>query len=330
MSEIAVQSIARVATQSFQSFSQASGAVLEALSARLSGEAVLAAQFDHSEAEYRVLDSRPSKIDALEAGLTVALDASPCFHMAADRAPRLCEDVAHDAVYGGLEFMQTRGVRSYCGVPLEMSDGNRVGSLCSLSLEPGRFGEADLEYMAVLGRILAYEWERVKRELELRRLKEEVRRQDVADPLTGVLHRRGFLEALEREWDLAQRGSMESWLVVATLEGLVAANERFGHAMGDLLIKDGARALSAVARGADIVGRVSGDQFAVILVGCKGREGADAFCERLGIALARTTGERPAAVDLAFGVQALAEAPTAVAALHTGETLAREPVPHST
>ena len=326
----AVRSIARVATQSFQSFSQASRAVLRALEEQIPDAALIVTQFDHSEAEYRVLDARPNGMNGVDAGTTLALGASFCFHMAADTAPRLCGDAVVDPVYGGLEFRRTTAVRSYCGVPLEMSDGNRVGSLCAMSPVPDRFDEDDLEYMSVLARILAYEFERVLRELELRRLKEEARRQDVTDPLTGVLHRRGLVERLEREWELAQRGSVESWLAVVTLDGLVSANERFGHAMGDLLIKDAARALSAVARGADIVGRVSGDQFAVLLVGCKGREGVDAFCGRLSIALARTTSDRPAPVELTFGIQALGEAPSAMDALESAEREARAPaVPSS-
>lgn len=330
MKDLAVESIANVATQSFQSFAHASRAVLEALSHELPGDTLLVSQHDHNEGEYRILDARPNGMEGVEAGTTLPLESTFCFHMAADQAPRLARDVTADPVYGHLDSGQIRGVRSYVGVPLEMSDGNRVGSLCAMSTAADRFDDADLQYMSVLGRILAYEFERVKRERELRRLREEVRRQDVADPLTGVLHRRGFLEQLQRGWEHSQSGGLESWLVAATLEGLPAVNERFGQAMGDLLIKDAARALAAVARGADVVGRVSGDQFAVLLIGCKGQEGADAFGGRLRIALERTTSERPAALDLGVGMLPLADCPSPVVALAQAEAMARAPVAHST
>jgi diguanylate cyclase (GGDEF)-like protein len=330
MSHASVASIAQVASQSFQSFAHASRAVLDALSDELPGDTLIVSQHDHNEGEYRILDARPNGMEGVEAGTTLPLESTLCFHMANDHAPRLTRDATADPVYGGLESRQGEDVRSYVGVPLEMSDGNRVGSLCAMSSRPDRFDDADLEYMSVLGRILAYEFERVKRERELRRLREEVRRQDVADPLTGVLHRRGFLEQLEREWEQAREGRMETWLVVATLEGLPSVNERFGQAMGDLLIKDAARALAAVARGADVVGRVSGDQFAVLLIGCRGQEGADAFGGRLRIALERTTSERPASLDLGLGVLPLADAESPVAALEQAEGNAREPVAQST
>ena len=207
MTHASVASIAQVASQSFQSFAHASRAVLDALSDELPGDTLVVSQHDHNEGEYRILDARPNGMEGVEAGTTLPLESTFCFQMANDHAPRLTGDTTADPVYGGLESRQGKDVRSYVGVPLEMSDGNRVGSLCAMSSSPDRFDDGDLEYMSVLGRILAYEFERVKRERELRRLREEVRRQDVADPLTGVLHRRGFLEQLEREWDLARGGA---------------------------------------------------------------------------------------------------------------------------
>jgi diguanylate cyclase (GGDEF)-like protein len=249
--------------------------------------------------------------------------------MTSDRAPRLSGSVADDPVYGAIDIQRQRGIRSYVGVPLELSDGTRIGALSALSGEPDRFEDSDLEFMAVLGRMLAYEWERVKRELELRRLKDEARGQDDTDPLTGIAHRRAFVTRLEREWELNQRGSAESWLVVVTLTGLVEANERFGHAMGDLLLKDAARALGAVARGPDVVGRIGGDQFGAVLVGCKGAEGAAAFCDRLRLAMARVTGERPTVIESSYAVGALTESASAEAALQTAEAQAREPLPSS-
>jgi diguanylate cyclase len=198
MTDGPVASIAQVATQSFQSFAHASRAVLEALSGELPGDTLLVSQLDHSEGEYRVLDARPNGLEGVEAGQTLPLESTFCFHMATDQAPRLVGDAGEHPIYSALDFYRAKGVRSYVGVPLEMSDGNRVGTLCAMSTDPDRFDDSDLQYMTVLGRILAYEFERVKRERELRRLREEARRQDVADPLTGVLHRRGFLEQLER------------------------------------------------------------------------------------------------------------------------------------
>ncbi len=52
------------------------------------------------------------------------------------------------------------GIRSYVGVPLELSTGERAGSLCLNSTRVGRFDEFHLRALSVLGRLLGYEFER--------------------------------------------------------------------------------------------------------------------------------------------------------------------------
>jgi diguanylate cyclase (GGDEF)-like protein len=324
----AIGAAARIAGRSFQSFSQATGSVLETLAREFPQSVLIVSQLDYAEGEYRVLDARGDARAGLEAGLTLPLDAAPCFHMATDAASRLCNDISADPIYGSLELFSTRDVSAYVGAPLELSDGSRVGALAALSLSPDAYDTEDLELLSVAARMLGYEWERVRREREVRRLSGLLRQQDVSDPLTGLADRQRFSASLDREWQLTQRGGVSSYLVVLTVEGLVATNERFGSAMGDLLIKDVARALSAVTRGTDVVGRVTGSQFGVVLVDCNGEEGAAAFCGRLRAALDRVTSERPAPVEISFGVQSLGDAPSAPTVLELAEQNARQaPMP---
>jgi diguanylate cyclase (GGDEF)-like protein len=176
----------------------------------------------------------------------------------------------------------------------------------------------------VMGRMLAYEWERVNRELELRRLKEQLRDAEKTDPATGVENRQSFLATVERDWLLTQRGTLSSYLVVVELSGLDAAKGQFGDAMGDLFLRDVARALQAVSRKTDAVGRVGDNRFAVLLVGCNGDAGAVAFINRMRIALARTMSERPATVDTAIGFHALADSTSASDALESAERIVHE------
>lgn len=326
----AIGAAARIAGRSFQSFSQATGSVLEVLSTVFPDSVLLVSQLDYAEGEYRILDSRGEAGTGLEAGVTLPLDASLCFQMATDAASRLCNDLASDGVYGALELPRARGLHSYVGVPLELSDGTRVGSLAAAARVPGAYDAQDLELLAVVGRMLAYEWERVRREREVRRLRGLLRQQDISDPLTGLADRQRFTASLDREWRLTQRGGVSSYLVVLTVEGLTATHERFGAAMGDLILKDVGRALAAVARGTDVAGRVGADQFGVILVDCNGEEGAAAFCNRLRTALDRVTSERPAPVEISFGVQSLDDTPSAPTVLELAEQSARRtPLPAS-
>jgi diguanylate cyclase (GGDEF)-like protein len=86
------------------------------------------------------------------------------------------------------------------------------------------------------------------------------------DPLTPLLNRRAFLRELRRVLTFAQRYGGPASLIYFDLDGFKAVNDRFGHAAGDAALKGVAERLRAQVRESDIVGRIGGDEFGVILV----------------------------------------------------------------
>lgn len=104
------------------------------------------------------------------------------------------------------------------------------------------------------------------------------------DPLTGVLNRRGFIDAAERELARAQRYGRPFALAYADVRGLKAVNDTQGHLAGDGLIRQATRLLEDSARADDVVGRLGGDEFGVLLVE-QNQEGADAVASRIREAL---------------------------------------------
>jgi diguanylate cyclase (GGDEF)-like protein len=319
MSANPIGGLSRIATRTFQSFSEAAGAVLELLERELPAGKLVLGELNYRDGEYRVIDTRGNSVEGFERGLKMALPQSFCAHMAEDRAPRFAADAAEDPVYGKLGLRECLSIRSYIGVPLEISDGTRVASLCAVAGEPGQYDQSHLELLTVCGRLLAYEWERVRRELELRRLADRTRDRAASDPITGLLNRENLLASLEREWHLARRGLVDTLVVVFRLQGLGDARERFGDAMAELLLKDAAGALQATARRTDLVGRAGPESLVGALVGCSGEEGADAFYARVQAGLTRVTSERPAGLTLSVGMASLGEAPSAAQALATAE-----------
>jgi diguanylate cyclase (GGDEF)-like protein len=102
----------------------------------------------------------------------------------------------------------------------------------------------------------------------------------MTDPLTGVLNRRGFVDALERELARARRYGLQFTLAYVDVRGLKAVNDTAGHLAGDKLLKDAASLLKESARADDVVGRIGGDEMGLLLVE-QGAEGADAVIRRV-------------------------------------------------
>jgi diguanylate cyclase (GGDEF)-like protein len=86
------------------------------------------------------------------------------------------------------------------------------------------------------------------------------------DALTPLLNRRALLRELGRIRTFSQRYGSPASLVYFDLDDLKSVNDRFGHAAGDAALKAVADRLVANVRDSDIVGRMGGDEFAVILV----------------------------------------------------------------
>jgi diguanylate cyclase (GGDEF)-like protein len=86
------------------------------------------------------------------------------------------------------------------------------------------------------------------------------------DTLTPLLNRRAFLRELGRARTFAQRHGFALSLVYFDLDGFKDLNDRLGHAAGDAALQIVAERLAANVRESDVVGRMGGDEFAVVLM----------------------------------------------------------------
>jgi diguanylate cyclase (GGDEF)-like protein len=102
----------------------------------------------------------------------------------------------------------------------------------------------------------------------------------LTDSLTGVLNRRGFIDVAERELDRARRYEHPLALAFVDVRGLKAVNDSEGHLAGDKLLKQVAVLLRESARVHDVVGRIGGDELAVLLAE-QSTQGAVAMSERV-------------------------------------------------
>ena len=135
--------------------------------------------------------------------------------------------------------------------------------------------------------------------------------EDVADrdALTPLLNRRALVRELGRIRTFAQRYGTAASLVYFDLDDLKGVNDRFGHAAGDAALKAVAERLLASVRDSDIVGRMGGDEFAVILV-----QADQAVAEAKAASLARAIEAEPlvfgdwsAPLHVSFGVREITQ-----------------------
>ena len=103
----------------------------------------------------------------------------------------------------------------------------------------------------------------------------------LTDALTGILNRRGFTEAAERELARASRYERPFVLAYVDVRGLKSVNDTEGHLVGDELIKTVAGLMKESARADDVVGRIGGDEFALLL-GEQTAESAAPVFRRIG------------------------------------------------
>jgi diguanylate cyclase (GGDEF)-like protein len=123
------------------------------------------------------------------------------------------------------------------------------------------------------------------------------------DPLTGVLNRGGFEERFTQEIERARRNDDLVTLLVADIDRFKLINDRFGHAVGDDVLERVARALREATRAVDVVARLGGEEFGVLLPQASREEGVE-IAERIRRDVARMVphDDGPIAVTVSVGV----------------------------
>jgi diguanylate cyclase (GGDEF)-like protein/PAS domain S-box-containing protein len=120
---------------------------------------------------------------------------------------------------------------------------------------------------------------------ELRGLTRQMTYQASHDALTGLVNRREFERRLQEALDSAQAGDVTHALAYLDLDRFKAVNDTCGHTAGDNMLREVATLIKDAVRDSDTVGRIGGDEFALLLVGCpldKARQIADDVVRSVG------------------------------------------------
>jgi diguanylate cyclase (GGDEF)-like protein/PAS domain S-box-containing protein len=98
-----------------------------------------------------------------------------------------------------------------------------------------------------------------------RQMKEQLRHQADHDSLTGLFNRRRFEQEVSSQLEYAQRYARPGALLLMDLDTFKFVNDSYGHPIGDKVLSDVGASLSATVRGTDVVARIGGDEFVVLL-----------------------------------------------------------------
>jgi two-component system cell cycle response regulator len=96
----------------------------------------------------------------------------------------------------------------------------------------------------------------------------QLRHDATHDHLTGLWNRGMIVEQLEREVERAQRENHRLAIVMGDVDHFKSVNDTYGHAAGDVVLKDVAQRMASIKRKYDYIGRYGGEEFLLILPGC--------------------------------------------------------------
>lgn len=232
-----------------------------------------------------VMKTEMAMISLVQTGGTPQLTAGPgvttlgsgstlpfCTHtMAADGA-FVVQDAQRDPRFAA-DPMVTDGpkLRFYLGIPLRLRDGTTLGTLCAADSTPREPSAEQIAMLEDLARM-------VVNEMELRQLA-------LTDGLTGALTRRGFEQRVEAERIRCQRAGFALTLVAIDLDNFKSVNDRFGHAVGDTVLRQVVDLCRENLRHCDVIGRTGGEEFVIMLPEMPGAIAAK-VAERLRQAIA--------------------------------------------
>jgi diguanylate cyclase (GGDEF)-like protein len=169
---------------------------------------------------------------------------------------------------------------------------------------------------------LMAEVERLRRDLERAKARlDAAEAMADQDGLLPVLNRRAFVREMSRAISYGERYDAPSALIYFDLDGFKAINDAFGHAAGDAALAHVGNLLTANVRESDIVGRLGGDEFGVILAKADRGQAEKKARALVDLLAANPFGweGKPLALSFAFGVHTFKKGDSADAAMASAD-----------
>ena len=187
-------------------------------------------------------------------------------------------------------------ILSWIGVPLTFKN-RTIGILSLDSLQADRYTSNHAQLASAFAAQVAIA-------LENARLFEEIQKMAMTDSLTNLFNRRKFFELADHEFERARRYQHPLSLIMMDIDLFKQVNDNYGHAAGDLVLKNIAEIYQKSTRAVDIFARYGGEEF-VILMPETAAEEAKETAERLRLLIAHSPiqyGDKAINITISFGV----------------------------
>lgn len=203
-------------------------------------------------------------------------------------------DLARDPRFSGNPLVvDAPNLRFYAGAPLVDHQGFVLGTIAVVDVKPRDFSETQQNALRDLSTLVMTALENRRRALLL---SHKAR----TDHLTGLANRADFDGVLSSQIAHTARTSESFSLLYMDLDGFKMANDQFGHAAGDEVLREVARRLAQQVREEDMLARVGGDEFGVVIRGGT-QESAEMLTGRIDEAMCRPI-ELPDGTHVSIGI----------------------------
>lgn len=238
--------------------------LLEMLETVTGLESTYLTQIDLEQSAQHILYARNSAALQIPEGVSVDWSDTLC-RRALDEGRLYAADVADR--WGDSAAARAMGIRTYISSPVRTSSGSLYGTLCGASAEHKPLVTGSEHLIAFFARLIAEHVEREQLLQQLQQANNELSRQALSDPLTGLPNRRALMLELHRLFSLLKRTGHPLLISFIDLDGFKAINDTHGHDAGDLLLQTMAQQLAGALRSGDLLARVGGDEFVAVGMG---------------------------------------------------------------
>ena len=157
----------------------------------------------------------------------------------------------HAALKTDIESLEEAGRIGQCETVINLLETHILPRLEAIEREAGQFHQAVTRFFS--------QFEKLRYQFSLSQIEART------DPLTGLLNRRGLMEQLQTLMHSRQDTDTTFGVVILDIDHFKQINDRFGHVVGDSVLRYLARLLRNETKGQDILARLGGEEFAIIL-----------------------------------------------------------------